>query len=388
MAGITKHPNSPFWTAIFYDGAGAKVRRSTKQRDRRLALKTAMAWEDTAKAGREKRLTEAQARKVVGEILARSTGESLHFHSCRAWLDEWLAGKRGTTAPSTLAKYEQTTRDFIAHLGERAVLTLAAISPKDVRSFRDALAKGGRAPSTVNMAINKTLSAPFLSALRLGYVPTNPCAAVEALRDDVEAIRDPFTTEQVGDLLAAAEGDWKGAILCGYFTGLRLRDVCWMTWDAVDLTASVIKVKPMKLGPTALHPFGAELAAWLRAQPRGISKAPVFPSLAGKGTGGRHGLSGLFKSIMEKAGIKGRTLRSGDGGKAGKAGKGRTTSSLSFHSLRHTFVSALANAGVPAELRQKLSGHADERSHATYTHHEMESLRGAVAMLPPVGAAS
>ena len=387
MAGITKHPNSPFWTAIFYDGAGAKVRRSTKQRDRRLALKTAMAWEDTAKAGREKRLTEAQARKVVGEILTRSTGESLHFHSCRAWLDEWLAGKRGTTAPATLAKYEQTTRDFIAHLSERADLTLAAISPKDVRSFRDALAKGGRAPSTVNMAIKKTLSAPFLAALRLGYVPTNPCAAVEALRDDVEAIRDPFTTEQVGDLLAAAEGDWQGVILCGYFTGLRLRDVAWMTWDTVDLKASVIKVKPMKPGPTALHPFGAELAAWLLAQPRGISKAPIFPSLAGKGTGGNYGLSGRFKRIMEKAGIKGRTLRSGDVGKAGKAGKGRTTSSLSFHSLRHTFVSALANAGVPSELRQKLSGHADERSHAIYTHHELETLRGAVAKLPRVGAA-
>jgi integrase len=383
MAGITKHPNSPFWTAIFYDGAGAKVRRSTKQRDRRIALKTAMAWEDTANAGREKRLTEAQARKVVGEILARSTGESLHFHSCRAWLDEWLAGKRGTTSPATLAKYEQTTRDFIAHLGERADLTLAAISPKDVRSFRDALAKGGRAPSTVNMAINKTLSAPFLAALRLGYVPTNPCAAVEALRDDAETARDIFTTEQVGDLVVAAEGDWKGAILCGYFTGLRLRDVAEMTWSAVDFSAGVIKVKTRKTRTTLSLPFGEELDSWLRAQPRGIGKAPIFPNLAGKGTGGRHGLSGRFKSIMEKAGIKGRTLRGGD---RGKAGKGRTTSSLSFHSLRHTFVSALANAGVAAELRQKLSGHADERSHATYTHHELETLRGAVAKLPRLKA--
>jgi hypothetical protein len=50
-------------------------------------------------------------------------------------------------------------------------------------------------------------------------------------------------------------------------------------------------------------------------------------------------------------------------------------------------VSALANAGVVSELRQKLSGHADERSHATYTHHELETLRAAVAKLPAMPSA-
>lgn len=383
MAGLTKHPNSPFWTAIFYDGAGAKVRRSTKQRDRRTALKTAIAWEDAAKAGREKRFTEAQARKVVGEILEKSTGETLHFHTCRAWLVEWLAGKRGTTAPATLAKYEQTTRDFLAHLGDRADITLAAIGPKDVRSFRDALATGGRAPSTVNMAIKKTLSVPFLAAKRLGYVPLNPCDAVEPLRDEADAEREAFTAGQVGALLDAAEGDWKGAILAGYTTGLRLRDVAEMTWSAVDLDACLLRIKPRKTrksGAVLTLPIQRELAAWLRAQPLGIGKAPVFPTLSGKGTGGRFGLSGRFGAIMAAAGVKGRILR-------GEDGKGRQTSSLSFHSLRHSFVSALANAGVPAEVRQKLSGHADDRSHATYTHHELDTLRAAVAKLPPVGKA-
>jgi integrase len=381
MASIFQKPKSPFYFAAYRDATGRRVQRTTKQTKRSDALDIANKWERLASKGRAGILTESIARKVVSEILESATGEPLQYFTARAWFDEWLAGKRGTTAPATLAKYEQTTRDFIAHLGERADLTLAAISPKDVRSFRDALAKGGRAPSTVNMAINKTLSAPFLAALRLGYVPTNPCAAVEPLRDDTEAARDTFTTEQVGALVTAAEGDWRGAILCGYFTGLRLRDVAEMTWSAVDFTAGVFKVKARKTGTTNIHPFGEEIAAWLRAQPRGIGKAPVFPALAGKGTGGRHGLSGRFKSIMEKAGIKGRTLRGGDGG------KGRTTSSLSFHSLRHTFNSALANAGVPQELRQKLTGHASIAMNNKYTHHELETLRGAVAKLPRVGVA-
>ena len=66
---------------------------------------------------------------------------------------------------------------------------------------------------------------------------------------------------------------------------------------------------------------------------------------------------------------------------------GRTQSSLSFHSLRHSFNSALANAGVAQELRQKLTGHASKAMNAKYTHHEIDALRGAVALLPSVGIA-
>ena len=380
MAGLTKHPNSPFWTAIFYDGAGHKIRRSTKQRDRRLAMKTAIAWEEVSQAGREKRLTETQARKVVADLLQSATGESLHFHTCADWFAEWLAGKRGAVAGKSLEKYEQVCADFLRHLGGRAKLSLGAISPKDVRSFRDALAKGGRAPSTVNQIIRKVLSVPFLAAMRLGYVPTNPCSAVEALRDEAEAGRETFSVEQVRMLVAASDDDWKGVILAGFFTGLRLRDIAEMRWDAIDFDEGMIRIKARKTGTPLVLPVRDELLEWLKSRRRGIGKAPVFPELSGKGTGGRHGLSGRFKSIMEKAGIKGRIVRSSEGT------AGRQTSSLSFHSLRHSFVSALANAGVSAEVRQKLSGHADDRTHAKYTHHEISKLQDAISLLPTIAS--
>ena len=65
-----------------------------------------------------------------------------------------------------------------------------------------------------------------------------------------------------------------------------------------------------------------------------------------------------------------------------REGKGRATNSKTFHALRHTFISSMANAGVPPDIRQKLAGHADPRVHADYTHHEMKTLRGAVALRP------
>lgn len=376
MASIFKKPKSPFYFAAFRGANGERIQRTTKQRNRSTALRTAQEWESLATKGRNRTLTEAQARRVVSEIVEVSTGESLHFHSCADWFTEWLSGKRGAVSANSLAKYEQVSADFLRHLGERSKLSLAAIGPKDIRSFRDALAKGGRAPSTVNQVIRKVLSVPFLAAQRLGYITTNPCAAVEALRDEAEASRDTFSGEQVSALVSAAEGDWKGAILAGFYTGLRLRDIAEMRWDGLDFEAGILRIKTKKTGASLILPLHEELADWLKSQRRGIGKAPVFPELSGKGTGGRHGLSGRFKSIMEKAGIKGRTIRAAEGN------AGRQTSSLSFHSLRHSFVSALANAGVSAELRQKLSGHADDRSHAKYTHHEVANLREAVARLP------
>ncbi|MDQ3622545.1 MAG: tyrosine-type recombinase/integrase, partial [Verrucomicrobiota bacterium] len=305
-----------------------------------------------------------------------------HFHTCRAWLEEWVAGKKGVTAERTLLKYRQYIEEFVESLGPRADLPLSSVSPRDVRTFRDALARAGHSPVTVNGAV-KILAAPFNAAVRLGYISVNPCAAVEPLRDDADAEKDVFTPEQVGRLIEAAEGDWKGAILAGFYSGLRLRDVTELRWEAVDFQSGMLRVKTRKTGAVIMLPLHTELAAWLRQQPSGIGKAPIFPTLAGKTGGGNSGLSMAFKRIMNRAGITGRILRERQENSAG-----RTQSSLSFHSLRHSFNSALANAGVTQELRQKLTGHATAAMNAKYTHHELDLLRAAVDVLPRVGGAA
>lgn len=54
----------------------------------------------------------------------------------------------------------------------------------------------------------------------------------------------------------------------------------------------------------------------------------------------------------------------------------------SFHSLRHGFVSGLANGGVQPEPRKDLTGHKTDSEHARYTHLEIEMLREAANKLP------
>jgi integrase len=383
MASVFKKPGSPYWYAAFRDHQDMRAQRSTKQIAHARAVQIANQFERAASKGRRQTMTEAQARRILAEIVEDTTGEALNFHTCRAWLEEWLAGKRGAVAEKSLEKYSQVTSDFLAHLGERAELPLAAISRRDVIDFRDAIAGKHRTANTVNQTVRKVLSAPFLAAVKFGYLTMNPCAAVEPLKDDIDAERETFTPAQVGKLVDAAEGkegeegEWRGVVLFGYFTGLRLRDITDLCWESIDLDKELLRVKTRKTGATITMPLHPQLTKWLRTRERGIGKAPVFPRLKGRGTGGAHGLSGRFKVLMHKAGVKGRILR-------GANGKGRVTYSLTFHSLRHSFVSALANAGVAKELRQKLSGHADDRSHARYTHHEIEVLRDAVQLVPTI----
>jgi hypothetical protein len=58
---------------------------------------------------------------------------------------------------------------------------------------------------------------------------------------EVSEARLPFSKDQVKDLLGVAENEWRGTILLGYHTGIRLSDAANLTCmaetplDAVDL---------------------------------------------------------------------------------------------------------------------------------------------------------
>jgi integrase len=379
MASVHKNPaaGSPYWFAAFRGPDGRRMKKSTKTKDRTKALRLAVEWEELANKGRKGELVVSQARKVVSELVEQATGEPLHFQSVSDYFTHWKKQWEGSKAKNTAVKYTHTVDSFLKALGKRSSQPLGNISPGDLEKWRDSLQKGGRTPTTVNFSL-KVVSIAFQKALKLGYISVNPCHGLEAVRDDTEAQRDVFTQEQVQALLLAAKGtDWEGAVLVGYYTGLRLGDVVALTWGEVDtssqrgwfLRRTTGKTKKVVLVP--VHPF---LQDFLNTR-QGVARAPLFPVLSGSKPGGNTGLSTQFKKLMERAGIKGRILRKG-------GGAARQTSSLSFHSLRHSFASAMANAGVSEEVRMLLTGHSTRRAHKTYTHHEETQVWDAVSKIP------
>ena len=50
-----------------------------------------------------------------------------------------------------------------------------------------------------------------------------------------KAKRRPFTKPEIRKLLKVADFEWRGIILCGLYTGLRISDIALLTWENLDL---------------------------------------------------------------------------------------------------------------------------------------------------------
>ncbi|HVX91079.1 MAG TPA: tyrosine-type recombinase/integrase [Candidatus Paceibacterota bacterium] len=365
--------------AKFRDATGRVVMRSTKKTAHRDALKIALMWEDATIAARRGELTQAASVKILRDLMEQTTRETLKVPSIRETLDNYLSACTATGgAASTVIRYRPFFNRFLAHIGEmRARASVASASVAEIESWRNAELASGMSGKSANMGLG-ILRAAFNAAKRRGEILHNPCDAIAnvAARSDE---REPFSDAEVVRLLEASkDSEWQGAILVGAWTGLRLADVANLTWGQVDLDAGVLTVTPAKTDKPIRQPMATELRAYLTTLPSGLGKRPLFPTLCGRITGREGGLSNEFGRLMERAGIvvpRGREKR----------GRGRQVRTKSFHSLRHTFVSRLANADVSADVRKVLAGHDTDEAHARYTHLAFTKQTDALAKLAAIG---
>ncbi|MSU61566.1 MAG: site-specific integrase [Pedosphaera sp.] len=375
MASIHQRPGSKFYHAAFRDASGRLVLRSTKQTDRSKALETALTFERTAR--RAESLTEEQARKVVSDLMERVGGGRIRTVPVADFLAEWLDGKTATKSGGTAERYRSTVAAFIKSLGSRSKVPVASIATRDVQNFVHARIKQGFAPGTVRLDA-KIVSAAFNRARREGLIDTNPADPVELpQKDGIE--RGTFNATEIRMLVDAAEAEWKTLIMVAYFTGARMGDCVNLQWAQINFAKASVVFKTRKTKDNLELPLHPELQAHLESLAGDTAEKFILPGMAGKGPGGRRGLSESFKSIVRRAGLD---LQEVQGLGARKVNR-RT-----FHSLRHSHVSALANAGVSAELRMKITGHKSAEIHGGYTHHEREQLAAAMAKLPGIHATS
>ena len=347
--------------------------RSTKQRVRKKAWAVCLAWDKAAEKGRDGILTEAQSRKVLNDIL-ESTGQApMQSESIRDFFNNWLKGKNLANKPRAVQRYQIVVERFLTGLGAKARHPLASLTARDLEEFRDKSIADGKAPNTVGIEI-KILGIVLNIARRQGRITVNPAEAVDLPKVSAHT-REVFTSDQVRLLLAKANDEWKTAILAGYYLGARLTDVVNLNWENVDLTGGLITYEQGKTGKTVTAPLHPDLKDHLLKLAGDNPRAPLCPTLQKRSVGGRTGLSLSFANIMRDAGIGRHQVK-------GKGKQGRAFSKLSFHSLRGTFTSALANAGIPEEVRMKLTGHASAAMHQKYTHLELAPLQAAIATLP------
>ncbi len=222
--------------------------------------------------------------------------------------------------------------------------------------------------------------------MRDGLLLANPCAALERLPEDDSTDREVFTVAEVGKMVATAgdvtwqdemfsggladckartarREDWQGLILVGFYARARLGDCARLTWGNVNLTRKTLSFMPAKTSRKRKRlevPLHDRLVSWLEGRAVGTDTDPLFPSLFKTPVGGRHGLSQMFIDIMVHAKIDRGTKREGI-----KGGQ-RAQHARSFHALRHSLTSNLANFDVSEEIRRRIVGHESAAVHSGY----------------------
>ena len=240
MASIHRRFKSPFWVCQYHSADGKWLRRSTKLKDRQKALAWCLALQDAQDRIGRGSASEAQLRAIIDSTMEKITGTGLASPTLREWLQQWLAGKAGANSPNTLIRYRQAVEDFLNFMGPKASGKLESVQQRDIIDFRTFLREQGKSPITINLVVAKIVAAPFRQAFAQGLIRHNPVAGLPRLSEKGRKRKQAFTSEQVKKLLEAAQGEWKGAILAGYTTGMRLGDVVNLNWGNIDFDNGVI----------------------------------------------------------------------------------------------------------------------------------------------------
>ena len=376
MASLTRKPRSKYWFACFRDVNGKQRRRSTRQTDRKKALKVAEQFEQV---GRRK-LAPRTVRESLAELYREIYGETLPVATVRKFIADWLHTKQPEVSAGTLAFYKKSTAKFLEFLGTAADLDLASITRTTVLEFRNCIAKNNAAATT--NADLKAIKMICRAAKRDGYIVEDPAEFVETVRKSSEQARRPFTISEIQRVLSVADAEWKGLILFGLYTGQRLADIATLTWDHVDLSRNEIRLKTRKTAKRLTIPIAAPLRAHLDSLAVGAELgSPIHPRAFGtmRRQGKSGNLSNQFSDILAKAGLRQKAPhRSTHKGRGAR----RTSYELSFHSLRHTAVSLLKDAGIPEAAVMELVGHDSKQMSAHYTHVGREALEKAAAAFP------
>jgi integrase len=388
MASIHKQPGKPFYICSFstWDPEAGKSRRhfkSTGTANKREAEQVCATWDRAAKLGRAGKLTADTAREIiargVADVFTASNRESLPSRSWRDWSAQWLEAKRLESAPTTLSRYEGIVARFTDYLGKRADRDLASVTAADVGSFRDALARD-LSRASGNLAV-KVLGVALGSALKQGILTRNVASSVDMLKQRGECARRPFTLKEIGRVLKAAEGsEWFPVVLCGLYSGMRLGDIAALTWRNVNLADGTLAFTAKKTGGRVFVPLARPLADALESLPTTDDPdAPLFPDLAKTQRAVR---SQKFRLLLADAGLAEAPGSHQSTGKGRHAS--RPVSELSFHSLRHSFVSFLKMSGANEATAMALAGHGTKAMSQHYTTLDDATLRAAVDRLPDV----
>jgi len=292
--------------------------------------------------------------------------------SVKEHLTEWASAQESYVSAKSLTTYfdmvRRMTKAFGPTISSKPIgeLTKAEVE-KALTKIVKMNVKGTQRKikaATANMDLG-ALRRALNDAVEKDYARINVAQGIRPLPENDSTERAPFTTEEVRKLIdhPSTSDQWKGMIIIAAHTGLRIGDIIRLDETNVQGTRLIVRPeKTKKMRKTITVPLTPPCLRWIEGR-----TGDLFPDFKGAKTGT---LSTQFVRLMERVGVP-REIVEAD----------HVVKRRSFHSLRHTFASWLADADVHADVRQKLTGHQSAGVHGRYSHHD-EALDRAVARLP------
>ncbi len=261
---------------------------------------------------------------------------------------EYETYSRSVHTRKTVDTYQTAFRELIRIAGDPPMKSISIREIEQFLSFKKVEASEWTARKYYT-----ALSSAFEKAVQWKYVKANPFREIP--KPKVREVLPAYFTESDFRLFLSAVNDGDFAELCttAILSGMRLGELINLRWRDLDFAAKTILIQnhedfTTKSKRSRVVPLSEELLKLLVDRRNNIRSESelVFPNKFGRRLS-ETVVGRKFKVAVRAAGLNDR---------------------LHFHSLRHSFASALVVSGVSLYAVAKLLGHSQSKTSEIYSH--------------------
>ena len=357
-----------------------------------ISLKTRNLKEAIAKAQELVPLVKSSNAEILSAHVKHAKGwvtKANKLEIGKAW--EIYARHPDRATPATACErysYGSSFRDFVEFLGNPS-LGIDEITPEIANTYAEHLRRQSIAVDTHNRKLRRLHK--IFEVLKDYRTGNNPFIVKSLRRKEREeqgtvARRLSFTREQEEQILQVLDDprhkvmnkpEIRVVYYIGMFTGQRFKDCVLLQWDSVDFNQKMIRVKQYKTGKEVSIPVSPKLLPVLLEAQKWRQNAYVCPNVAerynkvdgyGKNTGNNLVNIDALR-VIRWIGLEPSVP---------VPGRKKSVTVYGFHSLRHSFASHCAEAGVPKAVVLSILGAAGDVIDKYYTHIGDDAQRKAI----------
>lgn len=230
------------------------------------------------------------------------------------------------------------------------------ITPLQIETFLYLIIEEGKTNATANR-YRACLSGIFKIAVNNNYIKKNPVKFVDEFTEN-NAIERYLSKEEEVRLFANLNDYLVPIVKCALWTGMRLGEILNLQWTNVDFHLKQIALNVTKNNTSREIPMGKNLFKLLKDIHDEHNNSPYV--FVNKSTQCRYkDIYEGFMSALKKANIK----------------------NFTFHILRHTAATRMAEKGVDIAVIQYLLGHRRIQTTMRYVHSLINLRKEAIDLL-------